>query len=143
MIIPDVNLILYAEIDAFPTHRTARRWWEGLLSGDRPVGIAPVVLFGFLRLSTNRRVFAKPLSVPDAIGRVRMWFDQPHTTCLVPGSQHLEIALRLLAQLGTGSNLTTDVQIAAHALEHNGEVHSNDGDFSRFQGLRWINPLAR
>ena len=143
MIIPDVNLILYAEIDAFPSHRTARRWWEGLLSGDRPVGIAPVVLFGFLRLSTNRRVFAKPLSVPDAIGRVRMWFDQPHTTCLVPGSQHLEIALRLLAQLGTGSNLTTDVQIAAHALEHNGEVHSNDGDFSRFQGLRWINPLAR
>jgi len=143
VIIPDVNLILYAEIDAFPSHRTARRWWEGLLSGDRPVGIAPVVLFGFLRLSTNRRVFAKPLSVPDAIGRVRMWFDQPHTTCLVPGSQHLEIALRLLAQLGTGSNLTTDVQIAAHALEHNGEVHSNDGDFSRFQGLRWINPLAR
>lgn len=45
-------------------------------------------------------------------------------------------------QVGTGANLTTEVQIAAHAIEHNGEVHSNDGDFARFSGLRWIDPLA-
>jgi predicted nucleic acid-binding protein len=47
----------------------------------------------------------------------------------------------LLRHLGTGTNLTTDVQIAAHAIEVNGEVHSNDGDFGRFEGLSWINPL--
>ena len=57
------------------------------------------------------------------------------------GSRHLELTFRLLRRLGTGGNLTTDVQLAAHALEHNGEVHSNDGDFGRFEGLRWVNPL--
>lgn len=57
MIVPDVTLLLYAEIDSFPHHTAARKWWEKLLSGDRAVGIAPVCLFGFLRVGTNRRVF--------------------------------------------------------------------------------------
>ena len=141
MIVPDVNLLLYAEIDAFPFHSAARAWWEALMNGDRPVGIAPACLFGFLRLSTNRRVFVDPLPVDDAISRVERWLKQPLVTCLVPGSRHLELTFRLLRRLGTGGNLTTDVQLAAHALEHNGEVHSNDGDFGRFEGLRWVNPL--
>jgi uncharacterized protein len=142
MIVPDVNLLLYAEIDAYPMHRPARRWWEALLNGDRAVGIPAVCLFGFLRIATNRRVFNAPLAMEDAIGRVRAWLEQPNVSCIVPGTRHLDIALDLLARLGTGCNLTTDVQIASHALEHNGEVHSNDSDFSRFEGLRWINPLT-
>jgi len=142
VIVPDLNLLLYAELDAFPQHRAARAWWEDLLNGERAVGIAPVALFGFLRVSTNRRVFATPLPVEDAIGRVSRWLEQPNVAALVPGSEHLTIAFRLLQQLGTGRNLTTDVQIAAHALEHNGEVHSNDTDFGRFERLRWVNPLG-
>jgi toxin-antitoxin system PIN domain toxin len=141
VIIPDVNLLLYAEIDAHRLHALARRWWEEALSGDRQVGLAPVCLFGFLRLGTSRRVFTDPLRVDDAIGRVEGWVARPNVTTLVPGRAHLDTALRLLRQLGTGANLTTDVQIAAHAIEINGEVHSNDGDFGRFEGLRWVNPL--
>ena len=143
MIIPDVNLLLYAEIDAHPLHARARRWWENALSGERQVGLAPVCLFGFLRLATNRRVFTEPLPVSDAIDRIERWLERSHVTALVPGRAHLETAFRLLRQLGTGANLTTDVQIAAHAVEINGEVHSNDGDFGRFEGLRWVNPLGR
>lgn len=81
MIVPDVNLLLYAEIDCFPHHLAARKWWEKLLSGDRAVGIAPVCLFGFLRIGTNRRVFDEPLSIGDAIARVQRWLDQPNVTC--------------------------------------------------------------
>jgi toxin-antitoxin system PIN domain toxin len=141
VILPDVNLLLYAEIDAYPIHAAARRWWEALLSGERQVGLASVCIFGFLRIGTNRRVFTEPLFVDDAIERVQRWMRRPNVTVLVPGSRHLELAFALLKQLGTGGNLTTDVQIAAHAIELNGEVHSNDGDFARFDGLRWINPL--
>jgi uncharacterized protein len=141
VIVPDVNLLLYAEIDAYPMHAAARLWWEGLLNGERAVGLAPVCVFGFLRISTHRRVFAEPLSIEEAIARVERWLAQPHVTFLVPGSSHLHTAFGLLRTLGTGGNLTTDVQLAAHAMEHNGEVHSNDGDFGRFDGLRWVNPL--
>lgn len=142
MIIPDVNMLLYAEIDAHPNHPAARRWWEGLMNGDRQVGLAPPCLFGFLRIGTNRRVFTEPLPIEDAIGRVRRWLERPHVTVLIPGSRHLDLAFAMLQRLGTGANLTTDVQVAAHALEVNGEVHSNDGDFGRFENLRWVNPLA-
>jgi hypothetical protein len=142
VIVPDVNLLLYAEIDAYPHHSAAKRWWEGVVNGERQVGLPPVSLFGFLRISTNRRVFEDPLSISEAIGRVERWLEQPNVSFLVPGSRHLETALRLLRQLGTGANLTTDVQLAAYAIEYGGEVHSNDADFGRFDGLRWVNPLA-
>ena len=142
MIVPDVNLLLYAEINAYPLHEAARGWWEDALNGRQPVGLAQVCLFGFLRISTNRRVFTTPLAVEDAILRVQRWLEREPVTLLHAGSRHLETAFRLLEQLGTGGNLTTDVQIAAHAVENNGEVHSNDRDFGRFGGVRWVNPLA-
>jgi toxin-antitoxin system PIN domain toxin len=142
VIVVDVNLLLYAEVDAYPMHAPARQWWEDLLNGDRAVGLASVVVFGFLRISTNRKVFDSPLPIADAIDRVRRWFEQPSVTYLPTEARHLEIAFSLLEGLGTAGNITTDVQIAAHALEHRGEVHSNDSDFGRFEGLRWVNPLA-
>jgi toxin-antitoxin system PIN domain toxin len=141
MIVPDVNLLLYAEIDAFPQHAAARRWWESVMNGERQVGIAPVCLFGFLRLATNRRVLAEPLPADGAIERVQRWLERPHVVLLVPGTRHLDTAFRLLRTLGTGGNLTTDVQIAAHAVEYGGEVFSNDRDFGRFEGVPWVNPL--
>lgn len=141
MMVPDVNLLLYAEIEAYPLHERARKWWEAALNGERRVGLAPVCLFGFLRLSTNRRVFREPLSVAEALERVGGWLALDVVTPLLPGSRHLELAFGLLDRLGTGANLTTDVQIAAHALEHQGEVYSNDRDFARFEGVRWVNPL--
>jgi toxin-antitoxin system PIN domain toxin len=142
VIVPDVNLLLYAEIDAFPQHKLARRWWEGVMNGVRQVGIAPVCLFGFLRIATNRRVLTDPLPIEDAIERVGRWLERPHVVFLVPGTRHLDTAFRLLRSLGTGGNLTTDVQIAAHAVEYNGEVFSNDAEFGRFEGVPWVNPLA-
>jgi toxin-antitoxin system PIN domain toxin len=143
VIIPDVNLLLYAEIDAFPQHRSARTWWEQTLNGDRLVGIPSVSLFGFLRVATNRRIFTSPLPTEDAIARVRAWLACPHVQFLLAGPRHLDLAFGLLAKLGTGGNLTTDVQLAAHAIEQQAELCSNDLDFGRFEGLRWVNPLGR
>src|SRR5687767_14020131 len=100
-------------------------------------------MFGFIRISTNRRVFNEPLAVAEPITRVRRWLGQPNVTVLIPATRYLDTAFQLLVQLGTASNLTTDVQLAAHAMEHAGEVHSNDSDFGRFDGLRWVNPLAQ
>ena len=36
----------------------------------------------------------------------------------------------------------TDVQLAAHAIENQALLCSNDSDFARFDGLRWLNPLT-
>ncbi len=142
MIVPDVNLLLYAHIQAFPEHAKARAWWDALLSGRKEIGVSSPALFGFLRLATNRELFDPPMSIEAAVAQARQWLVRPQVRYLLPGPRHLEIAFGLLGRLGTGGNLTTDVQLAALAIEHHGEVHSNDADFARFPQLRWANPLA-
>ena len=142
MIVPDVNLLLYAHITSFAEHVRARRWWERLMAGDREVGVAGPAIFGFVRLVTNRRVLDRPLDVADALARVEEWLDRPHVHFVQPGPRHLKIAFDLLRDVGAAANLTTDAQLAALAIEHQAELHSNDSDFGRFPRLRWSNPLA-
>jgi toxin-antitoxin system PIN domain toxin len=142
MIVPDVNLLLYATLSAFPEHARARLWWEALLNGDDEVGLAAPALFGFLRISTNPRVFDPPLSVERALAHAESWLTRPLVRFLLPGPRHLEIAFRLFREVGTAANLTTDAQLAALAIEYQAELHSNDTDFGRFSQLRWVNPLA-
>jgi predicted nucleic acid-binding protein len=48
---------------------------------------------------------------------------------------------RLFDSTGVAGALTTDTHLAALAIEHQCELHSNDSDFQRFPGLRWRNPL--
>jgi toxin-antitoxin system PIN domain toxin len=143
VIIPDVNLLLYAHIASFPEHPAARRWWESLMNGNEPVGVPAPALFGFVRLATHARIFDPPLSVAGALSRVEDWLERPHVRMLAPGARHLEITFSLLRRLGAGGNMTTDAQLAALAIEHQAELHSNDVDFGRFEGLRWVNPLRR
>src|SRR6185436_20593358 len=82
-----------------------------------------------------------PLSTDEAIGHIRSWLERPQVQILQPGSRHLELLESLMRASGVSGSLTTDVHLAALAIEHQAEVHSNDTDFSRFPGLRWSNPL--
>lgn len=142
MIVPDINLLIYAHVSTFPEHDRARRWWEALMNGTREVGVAAPALFGFIRLASNPRVFDRPMAVDEAVGRVEEWLERPHVHFVQPGPRHLEIAFALLRHTGAAAHLTTDAQLAALAIERQGEVHSNDTDFGRFPQLQWVNPIV-
>lgn len=60
MILPDVNVLVYAHRLDSPDHDRYRNWLEGVLNGDEPFGIAELVLSGFLRIVTHPRVFRAP-----------------------------------------------------------------------------------
>lgn len=141
MILPDANLLLYAYDSESPFHSAAARWWSALLSGVEPVGLCPVVVFAFLRLSTHGKVFDRPMTVSEASQRVASWLARPNVRLLVAGPGHVEAVCRLLTKAGTAGNLVTDAQIAAFALEYGATVHSADTDFARLTGVRWKNPL--
>jgi len=143
VIIPDVNLLLYATITGFPQHERSRAWFEDVLNGSALVGLTSPAVFGYIRIATSGRVLASAMSVTDAIGRVQRWLAQPNVRFVVPGPEHLEIAFGLLETIGAGANLTTDVQLAAYAIEQDADLCSNDTDFGRFPSLRWVDPLKR
>lgn len=140
MIVPDINLLLYAYNPGATHHAAARSWWEKLLRGGGRVGIPWAVILGFVRLSTTRGVLVPPATPGDAMDRVASWLAQPGAFVLSPGPRHLEI-LRGTLGATPGGPLTTDAHLAALAIENQAELHSNDGDFARFPGLRWHNPL--
>ena len=141
MIVPDLNLLVYAHNDSTPFHDHALIWWEGLVNGSERVGVPWIVLAGFVRLMTHRRMLANPVTTTEAVNYIREWFRFPHVMPINPGVGHLDHFQRNLKAAGVGGNLVTDAHIAALAMEYQAEVHSNDTDFSRFPGLRWRNPL--
>lgn len=141
MIVPDVNILIHAYDTTFPNHEPAKAWWRDTLRLGRPVGIPWVTSVGFIRLVTNRSVFVQPMTAHQAVSIVRSWLRQPSVRVLVPGEGHAEILFRLLEELGTAGNLTSDAHLAAIAIEYQAEVASTDNDFARFPGLRWFNPL--
>lgn len=141
MILPDINLLVHAYNADSPSHAVARAWWERLLNGTQPVGLAWVTILGFLRIVTHRQVFAHPLPAADACAPPRAWLAQPYVAIVDPGPRHAEILFGLVEAVGTAGNLTTDAHLAALAIEHQAELQSTDVDFARFPGLRWMNPL--
>ena len=143
MILPDLNLLVHAHNSDSSRHEDARTWWESLMNGEEQVGLPWAVLLGFVRIATHRAVLGNPMPVRLACDHVKSWLERPQVTILHPGNRHAEILFGLLDRLGTAGNLTTDAHLAALAIEYQAELHSNDADFTRFQGLKWRNPLAQ
>lgn len=142
MIVPDVNLILYAYDANGPFHRESAEWWTRCLNGAETVGLAPVVIYAFIRLSTNPRIYAEPLSLQECAGTVRSWLEAPAVTLLEHDSGDIDVAFDLLESAGAGGNLTTDAQIGALALRYRATVHTADTDFVRLRDVPWRNPLT-
>jgi len=140
--VPDINLLIYAHNEAATMHDRARGWWQRCLAGPTPVAIPWAVVIGFVRLVTHPAVLERPLDPGEALDRVDGWFRPDQVRVLEPGPRHLRIARDLFEATGVGGNLTTDTHLAALAIEHRAELHSNDRDFERFPGLRLHNPLA-
>ena len=141
MIVPDINLLIYAHNPDSPEHAVAWRWWRELLDGAESVGLPWAVTTGCVRVMALTGVLASPISPSDAAAHLADWFSHLHVIPINPGDDHLRLFQQNLAVAGSGTNLVTDAHIAALAMERGAELHTNDRDFARFPGLRWRNPL--
>jgi toxin-antitoxin system PIN domain toxin len=137
----DANLLIYALDTSSPRHEPAQEWLDRTLSGTEPVGFAWQVLLAVIRLTTRASVFTQPYQPDEAFDVVDGWLAQPCAVVPQPTARHPIILRGLLAPLGTAGNLTNDAHLAALAIEHGAELCSCDADFSRFAGVRWVDPL--
>jgi toxin-antitoxin system PIN domain toxin len=142
MVIPDINVLIYAYDSTSPNHPRAKEWLEQLIIQEAAVGIPWVVILGFIRIMTNPRVQRNPLAIRRAVHHVRQWLAQPNVCIITPGERHADILFDFLDQIGTGGNLTTDAHLAALAVEYKAVLATTDVDLTRFAGVRLINPLA-
>jgi toxin-antitoxin system PIN domain toxin len=138
----DLNVLLYVVNEDSHRHRAALDGWNAAINGDETIGLPWVVLLGFLRISTNPRVFPRPLEVDDAIAKINTWLSLENVRVLRESDSHWEMLRSLISKAGTAGNLTTDAHLAALAIGHAAVLVSCDSDFGRFKGLRWENPLS-
>jgi toxin-antitoxin system PIN domain toxin len=142
VILIDANLLVYAYVSSLPQHKAASAWLDERLNGAAPVGLPWPSLLAFVRLVSNPRIFERPKPVAAAWNQVEDWLACSPAWVPQPTERHREILGALLKTQGGRANLVPDAHLAALAIEHGLILCSMDGDFARFPGLRWENPLA-
>lgn len=144
MILLDANLLLYAhEADSGSQHQAASSWLERLLETEQDVRVGLAALLAFIRISTDPRIYAQPRTPADAIGIVEALLARPNVTVAAPGDRHWAILADMAASGRARGPLLMDAHLAALAMEHGATLATSDRDFTRFSGLRHMDPLAR
>lgn len=142
MILVDANLLVYAANLGAPEHETARAWLDDHLNGTVRVGLSWASLLAFVRLVSNPAVVRHPVTPGKAWAQVDEWLACDRVWTPEPTSRHADVLGPLLRLPLMTSRLVPDADLAALAIEHGLTLCSSDGDFARFPGLKWENPLA-
>ena len=142
MILPDVNVLVYAHRRDAPEHQDWLGWLESEINSDSAFGLSDLVVSGFIRTVTHPKVFRSPSSLEQAMTFASQLRQLPNRIPVAPGPNHWDIFRKLCESVGARGNLVPDAYLAAMAIEHGCEWITADHDFSRFAGLKWRHPLA-
>jgi uncharacterized protein len=141
VILPDVNILVYAFRPDLPEHEAHRSWLRRTLENESRFAVSDLVMSGFLRVVTNARVFIRPDPLEDALAFVEAIRTRPNCTTVRPGARHWPIFVRLCREANAKGPLVADAYHAALAIEAGCEWITTDRDFARFPGLRWAQPV--
>lgn len=142
MIVIDANLLLYAYSDSAVEHGVAKAWLGRILSESELVGLPWQSVTAFLRIITSSILPGSRVTMPEAITVVEEWMALPQVRFLAPTDRHWAALRQMLLGGQVRGLLTSDAELAALTIEYGGVLHTTDRDFSRFPGLRWVNPLV-
>jgi toxin-antitoxin system PIN domain toxin len=113
---PDVNVLIAAFRRDHQHHAVAIHWLDdarvACAEGSASLVLLPMVIAGFLRLVTNRRVFIEPDSIEDAVSFVDALLDSPGVE-LQPCGEEWPILRTKLVAGGHKGNDVTDAWIAS------------------------------
>ena len=141
MILIDANLLIYAHDAGAAVHQRSKEWLERTLEAGELTGFAWATLLAFLRITTSPRPFAAPFTSEEAASIVMGWLSNPSASLLHPTERHWTILSKLIEEGQAKGPLVMDAHLAALAIEHGATLCTTDRDFTRFKGLRLLNPL--
>jgi toxin-antitoxin system PIN domain toxin len=137
----DANVLIYATTGC-PEQERALPWLDEKLNGHDRVGLPWLSLLAFIRVVTNRRLYEIPMSMGEAWEQVEAWLALPIVWIPTPTDRHRSYLKQTLQATAARPQLVSDAHLAALAMEHGLTLYSADGDFGRFPGLKWVNPLV-
>jgi toxin-antitoxin system PIN domain toxin len=140
MILPHVNILIYAFRRDNDHHAVCRPWLDAVIAGDARFGISRLAASAVLRITTDHRIYAEPSLLKEAFRFCDNLLGQPHCQLVEPGERHWGIFKRLCLESGARGRRVTDAWFAALAIEWGCEWVTMDRDYARFPGLRWAVP---
>jgi toxin-antitoxin system PIN domain toxin len=140
MILPDVNVLIYAFRKDMPQHALCRAWLHEVVLEQELFGISPTVLAAVVRITTNPRAFRVPSAREEAFDFCNSLLAQPHCQIIDPGKRHWDIFQRLCAETDIRGARVSDAWFAALAIEWGCEWITFDRDYARFPRLKWRVP---
>lgn len=141
MILPDVNVIVYAYKREEELHARYADWLNDVATGNEALGLVDVVLTGFLRIVTNRRIYAEPAPLTDALSFVTaLRAASPARVVHATGAAWEQFAAFAQADRLLRGNLVPDAWLAAIAVTAGARIATADTGFSRFNSLNWFDP---
>jgi toxin-antitoxin system PIN domain toxin len=143
VILPDVNVLIYAFRRDLPHHEICRAWLVGVVSGEARFGVSPVALSAVVRITTNARAFKMPSASEEAFGFCEDLLRQRHCELVEPGERHWSIFRDLCIRGDVRGSRVADAWYAALAIEWGCEWITFDRDYARFPGLKWRLPAAQ
>lgn len=143
MILPDVNVLVYAFRREAEHHERYATWLARVVAGADELALHDIVLTGVARLVTNPRIFADPAPMPvtlEFLARVRT---ARRARWLPPGDAAWTELDRLAQQdRGLRGNLVPDTLLAALARTHGCRIATADRGFARFPDIRTFDPAT-
>ncbi len=139
MLMPDVNVLIYAHREDERCHEAYANWLKALVDGAEPFALSVLVAVGFIRIVTNRRIYQDPTPLPVALAFVEQMTSHPRCRTAIPSELHLAEVARLCRAAFACGKLVADAQHAALAISEGCTWVTPDGDFGKFEphGLRW------
>lgn len=139
MLMPDVNVLVYAHRKDEVRHEAYARWLTHLIDRVEPFSLSVLVAIGFVRIVTNPRIYDDPTPLPVALAVIEHIAAHPRCRLATPAATHLEDVTRLCRASSATGKCVADAQHAALAMSEGCTWVTRDGDFARFEphGLRW------
>ncbi len=141
MMLPDVNVLIYAFRRDSTRHAEYRAWLQGVVDGPNAYGVSPQVLASVLRICTHPKIYRQPSTVAETLAFCEALLEPVHSTLIQPGERHWPIFADLCASSKVSGHLVQDAWFAALAIEHGCQWISTDADYDRFRELRWQRPF--
>jgi uncharacterized protein len=139
----DTNILVYAHRIDSPWHRAARALILELAEGAAAWAIPWPCLHEFLSVATNPRIYRPPTSASGAVAQVDYWLESPTLTVFGEGPTHWPALKSTVLSGHIAGPRVHDARIVALCREHGvSTLWSADRDFSRFRGLKVVNPLT-
>ncbi len=141
MILPDVNVLIYAFRADSKDHTRYKDWLEDAVNGPSAYGMSPQVLASVVRICSHPKIFAEPSDIDELLDYCSALIDQPNAMLVVPGGRHWPLFGKLCLDAKASGNLVQDAWNAALAIEAGCEWITTDRDYARFRGLNWRSPF--